>query len=316
MVSFLGPPRPWPNPLMSGALVSLDLAKPPGVRSMEFASGSRWSKFQAKSFNQLGSTSLRLSPQCKHMIFNLSEDTTRISNPQLLHRNSECLEAAVCLVDRAPHTVNSHTCWCIEIALCSHRSNCLQLQKLYVIHFEKTWCKSCHNSQALQQCYQVTWHLVHVFVFEIANSDFLALASATKSRNPTKNCRLLVQIFSNITAEVLAKERYVWPNCMTPSVENISWISCWQDRTGFKIIQILHGALAYHLATDKTQSLPPHQENWCAMSPLALFTKARISFATTQSFHTNHETQISFQITLCAQHLVAQHVCSIVALDD
>ena len=133
-------------------------------------------------------------------------------------------------------------------------------------------------------------------------------------RNPTKNCRLLVQIFSNISAEVLAKERYVWPNCMTPSVENISWISCWQDRTGFKIIQILHGALAYHLATDKRQSLPPHQENWCAMSPLALFTKARISFATTQSFHTNHATQISFQITLCAQHLVAQHVCSIVAL--
>jgi len=184
-------------------------------------------------------------------------------------------------------------------------TNCIQLQKLYVIafNFEKTWCKSCDNSQSPTTVYQVTWHLVHVFVFEIATSDFLALAS-TKSHEELS------------VAEVLAKERYVWPNCMTPSVENMSWISCWQDRTGFKFIQILHGALAYHLAADKRQSLPPHQENGCAMSPLALFTEAGVSFVTPQGFHTNHATQISFQITLLVQHLVAQHVCSIVALDD
>ena len=47
----------------------------------------------------------------------LSEDTTRISNPQLLQRNWECWETAVCLVAR----VNSHACWCIEIAWCNHR---------------------------------------------------------------------------------------------------------------------------------------------------------------------------------------------------
>ena len=66
MVSFR-PPRPWPKFLIPGALVSLDLASPPGVRSTESASG-RLSKFQAKSFNPLRNTSLRV-PQCKHMIF-------------------------------------------------------------------------------------------------------------------------------------------------------------------------------------------------------------------------------------------------------
>ena len=83
--------------------------------------------------------------------------------------------------------------------------------------------------------------------------------------------------------------------------------------TSFKFIRILHGATAYYLATDKRQSLPPQQENWCSMSPSALFTKAHISFATTQSFHPNHATQISFQIMVCPTSCSAvclQHSCA------
>ena len=81
-------------------------------------SGSRWSKFPAKSFNPLGNTSLRLSQQCKHMIFAY----IFLKTPLEFQTPSCCngiqnWKSAVCLLAK----VNSHTCWCIEIALCNHR---------------------------------------------------------------------------------------------------------------------------------------------------------------------------------------------------
>ena len=125
----------------------------------------------------------------------------------------------------------------------------------------------CDNSQALQPCYQMTRHLVHVFVFENANSDFLALASAHEI--PRRIVGLLVQIFSNINAEVVGEGKIRLTQLHdTKCREHFSLLEFLDIgkialviSTPFKFIQVLHGASAYHLATDKRQSLPPHQEN-------------------------------------------------------
>ena len=144
MVSFLGPPRPWPNPLMPGVLVSLGLAKPPGVWSTEFASGSRWSKFPAKSFNPLGNTSLGLSPQCKHMIFAYICLKTPLEFQTPSCCNGIQNWRSVCLVAR----VNSHTCWCIEIALCNHS---------YLHYLHSIAAIACHCIQFPKDLAQVLW---------------------------------------------------------------------------------------------------------------------------------------------------------------